>query len=159
MRMFAMFFLCVTSSIAFCAGPCAATPQDALRAYVEGSAGDAGVGFRVVQMRTDVLLGVNWADVKRCDHPEWPGLSLATHRVAPKVIGMRMVAPSVVAVRAGERVRVWRHEANARLEMVAVSDEGGAVGDRIRLHVASVDGEPVRYYFGLVRGPSNVEME
>jgi len=148
------------------ASPCVAKAQDAVRMYRSGA--EAGTpsadGYRVTRVRRDDVLPVSWAIVERCGHPDWPAVSVAMEGPGVRVARTEAVPAVVtvraqVAVRVGDTVRVWRQDRNSRLEMAAVSDEGGAVGDRIRLHVASADGEPVRYCFGLVRGPANVEME
>lgn len=160
MRLLFLFLVCVTQSVAFAEGPCAPTPTAALHAFEEHTPNESLTGFRVVKLRTDLQLGVTWADLKRCDHPEWPGLSLATHISAPANFAPSTHTPAApLVVRAGETVRAWREDNVARLEMPAITDEGGAVGDRIRLHGKQSNGEPVRYAFGLVRGPGNVEME
>jgi hypothetical protein len=159
MRSLGFLLLFVTTSVAFCDSPCASTPEAALRAYAGNLMNDVHSGFRVVRVRTDAPLGVTFADMERCDHPGWPGVSLSTQAVTPTAATRRIVAPSASVVRAGEMVRAWRRESNAHIEMAAVSDDGGAIGDRIRLHGATSNGEPVRYYFGVVRGPYNVELE
>jgi hypothetical protein len=147
------------------AGPCAATPQAAVRAFASGAPVEDGSedGYKVVGVRSDPVLAVNWADVRRCGHPEWPGVSVAT-TAAGGFVAARAAAVVVrgpLLVRAGEVVQVWRNEANVRFEVSAVSDGGGVV-DRIRLHIVTHEedgGDSVRYVFGLVRGAGNVEME
>ena len=159
MRLLALYFLFVTQSVAFAAGPCAPSPTAAIHAFEEGAVTDTILGFRVVKLRTDATLGITWADIKRCDHPEWPGISLATNAATPHASEEHRKPQTAIAIRPGETVRVWREEANARLEMAAISEEAGAVGDRIRLHITTPNGEPPHICFGIVRGPANVEME
>ena len=158
-RSLALIFLFVTTSVAFAAGPCASSPRAAIRAFEEGAVSDILLGFRVVKIRTDASLGMIWADIKRCDHPEWPGISLAAHTAAPHGNEEHGKPREALTIHPGETVRVWRNETNVRLEMAAVSDEAGAVGDRIRLRITTANGEPPRFCFGVVRGPANVEME
>lgn len=160
MRLFALYMLFVTQSVAYAANPCAPTLQEAVHAFEAGAMTESLTGYRVIRIRADAALGVVWADLKRCDHPEWPATSiLATHAAATQPGERPTPAKSAIAIRPGETVRAWRQDTHARLEMAAVSDEAGAVGDRIRLHVATANGQPVHYCFGLVRGPANVEME
>jgi hypothetical protein len=153
---------------ALAAMPCVGTAGDAVRVYRSGAVVGAASadGYRVTGVRRDDVLPVWWAMEERCGHPGWPAVSVAMDGPGEGVARFRNEGVPVaararmqVAVRAGETVRVWRHEANVQLEMAAVSEESGAVGDRIRLHVATGNGEPVRYCFGLVRGLANVEME
>jgi hypothetical protein len=159
MRIFALCFLCVTKLVAHAESPCARTPTAAIQAYAQRVITETATGYRVVRLRTDAALNITWADLKHCDHPEWPGLSLATHAIATRPNDKSVTRQIAIAIHPGETVRVWRDEPNAHLEMAAISDQGGAVGDRIRLHVATPNGEPVHIYFGHVRGPGNVEIE
>ena len=146
------------------AGPCASTPARAVKAYEGGVAVEDVVdGFRVTGVRSDSVLGVTWVHLGRCGHPEWPGTSLSIRAsgVGNAAASGRAQIAGVKVVRAGDTVRLWRNETNLRMEMAAVSEEGGEVGARIRLRVGNsqADGETVRYVFGLVRGPADVEME
>ena len=161
--------LCATG---WAAGPCAATPAAALKAFEGGLVSNdlADEGYRVTRMHRDVVLGTRWASVERCGHPEMPGLTLQASGVGTTAerteqtrvanAAVRIAGPKVI--RPGETVRLWRQETNVRMEMAAVSDESGAAGDRIRMRV-TVQGESgvdnVRYVYGLVRGPADVEME
>jgi len=148
------------------AGPCARTPQAAVKAFASGTPIEDGSedGYEVVGVRSDPVLQVNWADVRRCGHPELPGVSVATAAASGVVASTAaaVVVRGPLAVRAGQVVRVWRSEANVRFEVAAVSDGGGVVGDRIRLHIVTHEedgGDSVRYVFGLIRGVGDVEME
>lgn len=160
---------------------CASNPAAAVRAFEHGAAADgAGDGYRVTGVRRDPVLQITWASVGRCGHPEWPEVSVATtarlQAVAVAALaegsGARMPArPQNVAiaqarsiervVKPGDVVRLWHNETNVRMELTAVCDESGALGDKVRVHVTSrlEDGTVVRYISGLVRGPADVEME
>jgi len=90
------------------------------------------------------------------------GSLLSIARVAP---GMVATMPQVPVVHSGDRVVLWGEEKNLRLQLNAVVEENGAVGDRVRLHLAGRSGDqwggdptsrPIR---GVVRGPGEVEME
>ena len=163
--------------------PCASTPAAAVKAYEGGQpiAGDLFEGYRVASWYTDLPLGVNWAQVERCGHPGWPELSIRMMQRPERVLAVSTVSPLssvsaagvstvqvghtaallVKTVRAGEPVRLWRIEPNLRMEMPAVSEESGGIGERIRLRIVSnqENVQVVRYVFGLVRGPADVELE
>jgi flagella basal body P-ring formation protein FlgA len=75
----------------------------------------------------------------------------------------RAVAAAVPVVRVGDRVVLWSTEKNIRLQLAAVAEENGAIGDHIRLRIpgAAWDNgpnsqQPVR---GVVRSAADVEME
>lgn len=165
------------------ASACSKTPAEAVRAFEQGAQGGEGVdaaigmdGYRVSSLHRDAVLGRSWASVERCGHPEWPAVSVprepkagrdglmlasaAPHGVPPPA-GQAAVHREAITVRAGETVRLWRHEANLRLELTGVSEESGAVGTRVRVRVLAKqdEGERPRTMFGLVRGPADVEME
>ena len=122
-------------------------------------------------MHRDAILGTRWASVERCGHPDWPGVTVPASNAPTSaldsanhlgsVLEKSFVAPAAKVVRTGDTVRLWRQDTNVRLEMAAVSEEAGAAGERIRLRVAAHQeyGESVRYVYGLVRGPADVEME
>jgi len=75
------------------------------------------------------------------------------------------VMPSAPMVRSGDHVVLWSEQQNLRLQLNAVVEENGGVGDRVRLHLAGRSsehwgGDPgSRPIFGVVRGPGEVEME
>ncbi|RXH55803.1 hypothetical protein GRAN_2660 [Granulicella sibirica] len=171
-------------SAGFAETPCASTPAAAVKAYESGQpiAGDLVEGYRVASWYTDLPLRVNWAQVERCGHPGWPELSIRMAQRPEGALLVSAVSPlSTVAaagvttvqvgrtsalllektIRAGEPVRLWRIEPNLRMEMPAVSEESGGIGERIRLRVVSnqENVQVVRYVFGLVRGPADVELE
>jgi flagella basal body P-ring formation protein FlgA len=55
-------------------------------------------------------------------------------------------------------------EANIRLQLAAVAEENGGVGDRVRVRLlvgsgGSFEGKETRRVTGIVRGPGEVEME
>src|SRR5690242_11276447 len=74
-----------------------------------------GKGYRVTGISWDPVLRQNRATVENCDHPEWPARSIliagtgAGDRTVP-VSAQQPMVPAAVAVRAGEVVRLWRHE-------------------------------------------------
>jgi hypothetical protein len=172
---------CTRRSTDWCAeSPCASTATGAVRAYESGMATDPAAelaGYRVTGVRRDVILGRTWASVGRCGHPEWPEVSVATTAKAQALVAVEMASssqtgrPQIAAslqgrpverlVQPGETVRLWRTETNLRVELTAVCDESGGIGDKVRVHVTSrlEDGVVVRYLSGRVRGPADVEME
>ena len=78
-------------------------------------------------------------------------------------LGLEAGARPQPVVHARDRVLLWREERNLRLQLAAVAEQSGAVGESIRVRIpgASWGGgmqadQPVR---GIVRGPAEVEME
>ena len=155
-------------STGWAVGPCAGTPAAAVKAFGGQVVGESSTeGYRVTRVHRDAVLGTRWATVERCGHPEMPGLVLPAAVGAGEsertrtVVSTATLASAPKVIRPGETVRLWRRDANVRMEMAAVSEEGGATGDRIRMRVTTQQefGEGVRYVYGLVRGPADVEME
>jgi hypothetical protein len=147
---------------------CASTPGAALLA-ARGSANALAPapahGYRVESVRWDPLLRQNWAVIGSCDHPGWPSMTRWIDLPAPPTrISTPSYADAVPTVRAGDVVHLWKREHDAHIEMIAVAEENGAVGARVRLRLAKLrdaDGEIARpqYLAGVVRGPADVELE
>jgi hypothetical protein len=150
---------------------CYSTPRAAIDALIANSSFSptvATAGYRVTRIELDAVLGQRWAMIARCDHPEWPGVafpangvsSLATSK-APElsVIDELRTAP---VVQAGDVVRLWRQESFLRIEVAGVSEESGGLGKtvRVRLLHRNGDNQLIQGQFsGIVRGPSDVEMQ
>ncbi len=149
---------------------CYGTPSAAIEAVKTGfslSAVAGSGGYYLTGIRSDPVLGDRWAMVGRCDHPDWPSRVIRIQ--GPGTPAMRLsttiqaddahVAP---VVRAGEIVRVWRQEDLLRIEVSAVSEQSGGLGKTIRLRFLRRDTEEAstqQEISGIVRGPSNVEMQ
>jgi hypothetical protein len=152
-------------------GACARTPAAALLAAKNESATNAlplaeAHGYRVESIRWDPLLRQSWAVIRSCDHPEQPSMTRLMDSSVPMVRAVSTLRPyaALPIVRAGDMVRLWRSERYAHIEMVAISEENGAVGTRVRVRLATPRdmegqfGQP-QYLAGVVRGPADVEME
>ena len=150
---------------------CYNTPRmaiDALDANSSFSPALTSDGYRVTRIEVDQVLGQRWAMIARCGHPEWPPFalpangvsSLASSREAERSVteGLRIVP----IVRAGDVVRLWRQESFLRIEVAGVSEESGGLGKTIRvrlLHRNTDDQSIPERFFGVVRGPFDVEMQ
>jgi flagella basal body P-ring formation protein FlgA len=71
---------------------------------------------------------------------------------------------AVAVVKAGEVVRLWKSDRNARIELIATAEENGAVGSRVRVRLTTrreTNGltDAPQYLAGIVRGPADVEIE
>lgn len=147
---------------------CAQTAAAAVRlAQGEVVPAAEGKGYRVTGISWDPVLRQNRATVENCDHPEWPARSIliagtgAGDRTVP-VSAQQPMVPAAVAVRAGEVVRLWRHEDKLRIETTGVAERNGSVGATIRVRLLRRDtGEPSpeKEITGTVRGPGSVEMQ
>jgi len=149
--------------------PCYSTPSAAIESVISGSspspASQRG-GYRVTGIQSDSVLGRRWAVVANCDHAEWPVLAVQTSGSdlsTPSTNQMRVAkAPSIPVVHAGDTVRLWRNEDLLRIEVVGVSQESGGLGEaiRVRLLRKNTDNQAIQEQLsGIVRGPSDVEMQ
>jgi hypothetical protein len=150
---------------------CYSTPRASIDALVANSSSSPALnddGYRVTRIESDPVLGLRWAMIVRCGHPEWPVVALpangASSLALPQVTersatdGLR--TPPVV--RAGDIVRLWRRESLLRIEVAGVSEESGGLGKTIRvrlLHRNTDDQSIPEPFLGVIRGPLDVEMQ
>lgn len=152
-------------------GACYSAPQAAIDAVIKDSPSAptlAGDGYRVTKIQSDPVLGRKWAMIANCRHPEWPVLVLpapGAHSLkAPQQVerGLSQSSDAALLVRAGDLVRLWRQETFLRIEVAGVSEESGSLGKTIRvrlLHGNTDDQSIPQQFLGVVRGPSNVEIQ
>lgn len=166
----ALFALPGLSLIGSAHAACYSTPRSAVDALASNSSvsrDSANAGYRVSGIKSDPVLGLRWAMIARCDHPEWPAVALSTNttRSMPAHQSEQSSTSNIGAgplVRAGEIVRLWTQESLMRIEVVGVSEENGGLGKtiRVRLLRRSTDGQSIPEQFsGIVRGPSDVEIQ
>jgi hypothetical protein len=152
---------------------CATTPAAAIKQVQSQSLpqANANKGYRVTSIHWDPVLRQSWATVARCDHPEWPEISVRAEQVstgsdrAVQSIDQVMDKSSIsapVIVHAGDIVRLWKEEDLMRIEATGVAEESGGIGRRIRVRLRrrnTDDQSREEEFTGIVRGPSNVEMK
>jgi hypothetical protein len=147
---------------------CYTTPRAAVVASSSFSPTLESSGYRVTRIQSDPVLGQRWAMIVSCAHPEWPAFALPTNGATTtktRQVGDHSLTESVKTapiVRAGEVVRLWRQESLLRIEVVGVSEENGGLGNtiRVRLLRRNTDDQSIpEQFFGVVRGPSNVEIQ
>ena len=100
--------------------------------------------------------------IVNCDHPEWPAFALpleitnslkAQPRISPQEI------PGTPVVHAGDVVQLWRQDTRLHIEVTGISEESGFLGKKIRVRLVQRDSGVSQQLLGVVRGPSNVEIE
>ena len=150
---------------------CYSTPRMAVDSTDPSSSSSPATkdgGYRVTKIELDPVLGRRWALIARCSHPDWPVFSLpangvgslAAPREPARSLGEDLKTSPVV--RAGDIVRLWRQEHLLRIEVAGVSEESGGLGMtiRVRLLRRNTDDQSMPAQFsGIVRGPSDVEMQ
>lgn len=149
---------------------CARTPSLALG--ISSLPATAGVmagqeGYRVKIVRWDPLLKQRWAVVASCDHPERPSIAMQVsderlEAVHPNLESRRQTTQSPFPiVHAGDLVQLWKQEQNLRIKVAGRAEENGAAGSRVRVRLipSGFDIGPEHTFIGIVRGPSDVEIE
>ena len=119
-------------------------------------------GYRLSRIQSDLALGKRWAMIVSCDHPEWPAFALPLEISSPLKASPRISTqeiPGTPVVHAGDLVRIWRHDILLRIEVTGISEESGSLGKKIRVRLVQSDSGVPQQLFGVVRGPSNVELE
>ncbi|ADW69383.1 hypothetical protein [Granulicella tundricola] len=125
----------------------------------------ASGGYRLADVRRDALRNKSWAMVESCGHPEQPAIAVEVAGSVLKGESAAGVAVGPVVMRAGATVRLVRLEANVRLEMPAVAQMNGALGERVRVRVVRSVGDfggagsEEQVLVGVVRGSDVLEME
>jgi hypothetical protein len=166
-----LFILQGTSTATSSRAECYSTPNTAIDALVSNSSSLPTIkneGYRVTRIEADQVLGQRWAMIARCGHPEWPVFALPANGTSSIFLpqeAMRSVTKnlsSVPVVRPGDFVRLWRQEGILRIEVAGVSEESGGLGKTIRvrlLHRSTDDQSIPKRLSGVIRGPSDVEMQ
>jgi hypothetical protein len=148
---------------------CYRTPSAAVDSFNAGSSLSPVLqgGYRVTGIQSDPVLGRRWAMVANCDHAEWPVLAIqisGSDSVAPSPTDQMRVASvsSIPVVHVGDIVRLWKQEDLLRIEVAGVSEENGGLGKTIRVRLLRQNaGDQMNQerFSGIVRGPSDVEMQ
>jgi Chaperone for flagella basal body P-ring formation len=124
-------------------------------------------GLVLRELRWDSVLRRSWAVFANPAHPERPAVVVPAEpaeaaRAEAEFAGRGTEARPVPVVHAGDRVRLWSAERNLRLQLTAVAEEDGAVGELVRVRIAgaawAVDAA-AQTLRGVVRGAADVELE
>ncbi|MEO6815433.1 MAG: flagella basal body P-ring formation protein FlgA [Edaphobacter sp.] len=151
---------------AFAAG-CARTPAAAARlagVNISDSSMPEDKGYRVTSVRWDPVMQQSWATIVSCEHPEWPGVSLRTRDANNTPSGLSAAAHEQRSpiIRAGDVVELWRQEDLLRIEVAAVAEQSGGVGETIRVRLVRRPGTnqaAEEQFNGVIRGREDVEMQ
>ena len=127
-------------------------------AAVNGTGVEDAQGFRVEAATHSTLDGLTWARVRSCAHPGWPPRLVRTgaRTAPPQSPATPAFEPFAIIMRAGAPVTVLSLEPSVRLQIAGIAIEGGALGQRVRVRIAS-DGEE-RFVAGLVKSADTLEM-
>jgi hypothetical protein len=150
---------------------CYSTPRTAIDAVSKSSSFSPASnisGYRVTKIQSDPVLGQRWAMIANCGHPEWPEFALPANGASSRG-GVQETKHSLnesvkiaLVIHAGDIVRLWKQESHLRIEVTGVSEESGGLGKaiRVRLLRRNTDDQSIPQQFsGVVRGPSNVEIQ
>jgi hypothetical protein len=108
--------------------------------------------------------------IANCGHPELPVFALPMHSSSldtpysqhAEHLNVESLHELLPVVHAGDIIRFWRQEDHLRIEVAGIAEESGTLGKavHVRLLRSSASVEQVEQQFvGLVRGPSDVEMQ
>jgi hypothetical protein len=56
-------------------------------------------------------------------------------------------------------VQLWKNDRLLRIEVTGISEQSGSLGKKIRVRIVQTDSGVPQQLLGIVRGPSNVEIE
>jgi hypothetical protein len=171
LKMIGKAFLSAAYAICFAnttLAACYTTPLHAIAAITTRSSlpkSESG-GYRVVKIQSDLVLGQAWASIIDCGHPLWPAVAFQlSNSHSPIRLSAQDHVTNVYSstvIRAGEIVRLWRQETFLRIEIAGVSESNGRLGDRVRVRLLCRNTDEnlaAKEFYGVVRGPSDVEMK
>ena len=148
---------------------CFETPEAAASSVGSASALPAVTagGYRVASVRLDPFLHERWAMVANCDHPEWPAIemplpTMQTQRSVVRESVSLAVKPVHPVVRAGDTVELWSRQGDLRIEMAAVAEQNGGLGESVRVRLMprqTLGAQTEKEFLAVVRGPRDVEMQ
>lgn len=150
---------------------CYSTPRLAIDAVATGALASAVPqrnGYRVARVQLDLVLSQRWAMIATCEHPDWPAFALPVSGTKLPIVPQeanRLVirdSRSVPVVRAGESIRLWGQDDLLRIDVAGIAEEDGGLDKtiRVRLVQRNTDGQSIpQQLIGIVRGPSNVEIQ
>jgi len=124
-----------------------------------------GGGYRLETIHRDELAGKNWATVRSCVHPNWPGVMVLTALTpnlnqdkAAAQTGHPTALPEMVMVN-GAAVRVVMLDGMARIELSGIAQGSGRIGDRVWVRIAPpVEGTEGRLAQAVVRSAEILEI-
>jgi hypothetical protein len=149
-------------------------PQSGMRSLLNPSAAQRETlltqGWVLREVHWDPILRHAWEVFADPVHPERPTVAVLLSGTEEQFARSaaeahsRAVAAAVPVVRVGDRVVLWSAEKNLRLQLAAVAEENGAIGDHIRLIISGAAWEGssaggAQAVHGVVRSASDVEME
>ncbi len=65
-------------------------------------------------------------------------------------------------VRAGDTVELWSRQGNLRMEMAAVAEQNGGIGEIVKVRLRprqTLGAQSEKEFLAIVRGPRDVEMQ
>lgn len=141
----------------------AAASVDSVNIFPPPAAG----GYRVASVRWDPVLRKRWALVVSCGHTEWPALEMPLPAIQKQRSAVRKAAPpalksSLSTVRAGDAVELWSTQGDLRIEVAAVAEQNGGLGETVRVRLSqrqTLGTQPEKEFLAVVRGPRDVEMQ
>lgn len=142
MRSLAILLLVLSKTDSFT--QCFATPQQAMEGAMSHAVGPQSLGYRAKDVVMDATTRSAWVRIETCGHPELPlrisPLPLQLSGGAQRALqGVSTSQAQAVAnknamsqvVRRGDVLQIHWEQEGVRLDMAAVAQEDGAIGDTI----------------------------
>jgi hypothetical protein len=150
-------------------GTCAATPRDAAAATIspQPSAQRIGTGYRVQDVQVDPVTRHVWIRVRPCGNDAAPAVLVPMQATAVQVLSepiavsawVRAPSQPVIALRAGDSVRVVWMTSSVRFNVEGKALQQAAEGDTIGVALRGNGNEPGQRVFGTLRANHIVEMQ
>jgi hypothetical protein len=153
---------------------CVATPEAAAEATLSprpSAQEKPGMGYRVQDVQIDPLTRRVWMRVRQCGNDSAPAVLVPIQAVAAQVFPLAMSVPTpirapllttpppVIALHAGDNVRVvWMTE-SIRFNVEGKALQQAAEGDMIAVALSGTANEPGQRIHGTLRANHTVEMQ
>ncbi|GGA56123.1 hypothetical protein GCM10011507_04270 [Edaphobacter acidisoli] len=124
-------------------------------------------GYRVASINQDHALHKRWVMIVSCDHPDWPAIemplqTIQKQRSDPRELALLLLQTGPSIIRAGDAVELWNEQGNLRLEVAAISEQNGKLGEVVRVRLMqrqTLGAQNEKEFRGVVLGPRDVEMQ
>jgi hypothetical protein len=113
-----------------------------------------------ISIHWDPILGRRFLTITNTDHPDWSAISIPDPSTLQRTEPNLQHTAQPLLVRAGQPVKLWRRDALLQLDLTAIAEDNGYLGQQIKVRYAGPanSNQPSQEIAGVVRAQGSVEM-